>query len=412
MPEVTYQRPWLYPKQHDAIFCEERIGTVEASTKCGKTAGCMIWLTEQALQGEVGQNFWWVAPIRDQAKIVYRRLKRGLPRGLYDANETELTLNIGGRVIWFKGADKPDSLYAEDVYAAVIDEASRCKEEAWHAVRTTVTATRGPVRIIGNVKGRKNWAYRLARRAESGESGMHYAKLTAYDAIDAGLLASDEIADAHRQLPEAVFRELYLAEPSEDGSNPFGFTAIETCLCAALSADPVVAWGWDLAKSHDWTVGVGLDADGYVAQIVRFQQPWEETIRDILHVTQEAALVDSTGVGDPVLERLQRLEPNRFEGFKFTGPSKQQLMEGLAVAIQQRQIRFPDGVLAQELRSFEYEHTRTGVRYTAPSGLFDDAVCALALAVRRWTARGPVMPDGVFEVGAEAHTDMAMDRIL
>ena len=59
-------------------------------------------------------------------------------------------------------------------------------------------------------------------------------------------------------------------------------------------------------------------------------------------------------------------------------------MEGLAVAIQQRQITFPVGVIANELGAFEFEYTRTGVRYTAPSGLHDDAVCALALAVSSW----------------------------
>lgn len=34
-----------------------------------------------------------------------------------------------------------------------------------------------------------------------------------------------------------------------------------------------------------------------------------------------------------------------------------------------------------ELESFEYEYTRTGVRYTAPEGMHDDCVMALALAV-------------------------------
>jgi hypothetical protein len=30
------------------------------------------------------------------------------------------------------------------------------KEDAWTAIQSTLTATRGPVRIIGNVKGKKN----------------------------------------------------------------------------------------------------------------------------------------------------------------------------------------------------------------------------------------------------------------
>lgn len=343
----------------------------------------MVWLAEQAMAGRAGQNYWWVAPIFPQAKIAFRRLRRGLPAAVYSPNDSELTLTFAnGAVLWFKGADKPDSLYGEDVYAAVIDEASRCKEEAWHAVRSTLTATRGPVRIIGNVKGRKNWAYHLARRAESGDADMAYAKITAHDAVAAGVLAAEEIADAQRVLPAEVFRELYLAEPSDDAGNPFGMAAIRACI-APLSEAPPQWWGWDLAKSQDWTVGIAFDASQQTCRLERWQQPWEETIAAIQRETAAVpALVDSTGVGDPVLERLQRSPGGRFEGFKFTAPSKQQLMEGLAVAIQQRAITYPDGPIVAELEAFEYVYTRTGVHYSAPDGLHDDCVCALALAVQ------------------------------
>lgn len=385
--QLEYTRPWMYPKQERAIFTAARYAVVEASTKSGKTVGCMVWLAEQAMQGKAGRNYWWVAPIYSQAKIAFRRLKRGLPVQVYQPNESELTLTLAnGAVIWFKGADKPDSLYGEDVYAAVVDEASRCKEESWHAVRSTLTATRGPVRIIGNVKGRKNWAYQIARRAEMGEPDMAYTKITAMDAVEAGVLAAEEVEDARSQLPEAVFRELYLAEPSDDGGNPFGMAAIKACIAELSSAEPV-AWGWDLAKSHDWTVGIGLDEAGRVCGLERFQMPWQETIQRIQAATKSvAALVDSTGVGDPVLEALQRNSlPSNFEGFKFTAPSKQQLMEGLAVAIQQGQISYPSGVIVSELESFEYVYSRTGVHYSASEGLHDDCVCALALARRMLT---------------------------
>ena len=55
------------------------------------------------------------------------------------------------------------------------------------------------------------------------------------------------------------------------------------------------------------------------------------------------------------------------------------------MAIQQGQIRFPAGPIQQELESFEYVYTRTGVAYSAPAGMHDDCVVALALAVSRWT---------------------------
>ncbi len=71
-------------------------------------------------------------------------------------------------------------------------------------------------------------------------------------------------------------------------------------------------------------------------------------------------------------------------------------MEGLAVAIQKQEIGFPDGVIANELESFEYEYTRTGVRYSAPSGMNDDAVCALALANQ--LSNAPLPQPWTFEI--------------
>lgn len=378
-----YTRPWLYPKQAAFLFAPERYSITEASTKTGKTVGCMVWLFEQALAGKDGQNFWWVAPTLPVAKIAFRRMKRAMPRELYRTNESEYTLTLpNGTVIWFKGADNPDGLYGEDVYAAVIDEATRCKEEAWHAVRTTITATQGRVRIIGNVKGRKNWAYHLARKAESGAPNMAYFKLTAWDAVDAGILARSEVEDAQAMLPENVFRELYLAEPSDDGGNPFGLAHIRACIAPLYVTQPT-CWGWDLAKSVDWTVGIALDKGGHTCRFLRFQNPWELTLEKIKGATGKTpALVDSTGVGDPVLESLQK-SGGAYQGYKFTPSSKQQLMEGLAVAIQQRRVTYPEGPIVNELETFEYEYTRTGVRYTAPEGLFDDCVCALALTVMK-----------------------------
>ena len=101
------------------------------------------------------------------------------------------------------------------------------------------------------------------------------------------------------------------------------------------------------------------------------------------------ALVDSTGVGDPIVEDLQRQRPGVFEGVKFTSQSKQQIMEGLAVSIQQRDITFPEGIIVNELEEFEYVVHRTGVRYSAPDGMHDDTVCALALVNSKRLAPRP-----------------------
>jgi hypothetical protein len=57
-------------------------------------------------------------------------------------------------------------------------------------------------------------------------------------------------------------------------------------------------------------------------------------------------------------------------------------MDALAMAIQGKRIGYPDGMIVTELETYEYEYTKDGVVYTT-SGLHDDCVCALALAVRK-----------------------------
>lgn len=385
--------PRLYPKQHEAFFGPERIIVTEASTKAGKSVGALTWQLDQAINVSPGFSHIWCSPVYPQAHAQADRLARWLSRmdpehaTGWAYNRTELSVTLPGTSkLWFKGSNNPDSIYGTDYASAVIDEASRCKEDAWYAVRSTLTATNGPIRIIGNVKGRKNWAYKLGRKALAGEPGMRFFRITAEDAVAAGVLNREEIESARRDLPDAVFRELYMAEASDDQGNPFGLDAIRECANGLWTTQPAV-WGWDLAKSVDWTVGIGMDHAGRVCRFERFQRPWQETLDAIDAHPAQRVVVDSTGVGDPIVEALQR-RGRSVDGFKFTSQSKQQLMEGLAVAIQQRAITFPDGPIRNELEAYEYEYTRTGVRYSAPEGMHDDCVCALALA---WHALGSRM---------------------
>jgi hypothetical protein len=404
---IEYNRPWLYPKQKAAMFTPKRISLIESSTKAGKTFSAIVWLHEEALRlGKPGRHFWWVAPITAQAEIAFTRMVRGLPPGTFNAwrgKGSQRIVLLNGAIISFHSGDHPDALYGEDVWGVVVDEASRVKEGAWHAIRTTMTKTQGRVRIIGNVKGRRNWFYMMARKAEKGEDpDSHYAKITWRDAVEAKILRQSEIDSVQKSMPDVIFRELYLAEAGDDSGNPFGLDKLRSCYMNGLSGGEPRWWSWDLAKSQDWTVGVALDDEGRVCRFHRFQAPtWDQTEKIIVSETDSApSYVDSSGVGDPIVERLIREGGSNFEGFKFTTQSKQQLMEGLMAAVHKSEIRIPapdhmpastdDPVhLALELESFEYEQSPNGhVRYSAPEGQHDDAVMALAMVVARRQAGG------------------------
>jgi len=383
MTQIEYTRPPLSDYQKAIIDDPARFTVTEAATKTGKTTSHIIWLFEQPLQMKLrpGQSVWWVAPVFGQAEIAYRRMKNQVTdRRYWKANDTKLVLTDPMEVLYqFRSAERPDNLYGDDVFAAVFDEFTRAREESWHALRTTLTATRGKCKFIGNVKGKKNWGYRMAQRAKQGDDpAFSYHKITAYQAAEAGYIDYEEIEQAKRDLPETVFRELYLAEASEDGSNPFGYKFIQICSIGISSLKPV-CFGIDLAKSSDWTVIIGLDQFGQVCHFERFQRDWMQTMNAIKILPPVPTQIDSTGVGDPIVEQVQLARGN-VQGFKFSQGSKQQIMQGLAVGIQQRQVLFPEGIIKDELENFEFEYTRTGVRYTAPEGLHDDCVCALALA--------------------------------
>lgn len=430
---IQYAGADLYPKQREAIFDPARISVVEASTKAGKTVGCLAWLAEKAmLEGKEERNYWWTAPVYGQADIAFRRMKAKIPSVYWKQNQSKLTLRLSnGATLWFKSAERPDDLYGEDVYAVVMDEASRMREAAWHAVRSTLTYTQGPVRMIGNVKGRKNWFYTLAREAEKGAEGMAFHRITAWDAVEAGVLAREEIESAYRDFKrlgrEGAFNQLYLAVAADDGDNPFGLEAIEMCVKPGLSTEVAKAAGVDLAgrgavnmvaagpdevADRDYTAIVLLDREGSATHVSRFRKPHTETAAEVHRVVgRTMALVDSTGTGDAVVEMLQRRGDMRVQGYTFTERSRQDLLEGLALAIGEGAVGFPDGWLRDELDSFEYRYSARGVRWACPDGMHDDGVMALALAVKRlpWRRRSHSVPLGVAKPGGSTWASPASE---
>ena len=136
----------MYPAQRRVIMDSARIVVIEAATKAGKTAGCLMWLLAKAWNDKkAGGSYWWVAPVYQQSKMAMDRVKKWLiqadpHKSHWSSHDTDLWIMLpSGCKIWFRSADDPDNLYGEDVRAAVMDEATRCKEESWHAVRSTLT---------------------------------------------------------------------------------------------------------------------------------------------------------------------------------------------------------------------------------------------------------------------------------
>ena len=368
-----------HPAQKQVLDCDKRFIVMMAGRRFGKS------LISQTISIETAVNkkrVAYITPTYQLGKIFFKEIVDLLPLEIYSKNESDLVITFitGGSIRFFTG-ERLDNLRGLKFHLAVIDEASFIPnlEDGWlNSIRPTLTDYKGKAIFLSTPKG-KNYFFSLFSKAEP------YWQSFKFTTYDNPYIDPQEIDDARRQLPEVVFEQEYMANPAENAANPFGSQYIRNCI-HPVTTMPVVAYGIDLAKSVDWTVIVGLDEDGNVAYFDRFQMDWHNTKQTILRLPKCPILVDSTGVGDPILEDLQR-EGVMIQGLKFTSSSKQQLMEGLQAAIHQGKIGYPEGIISQELEVFEYMYTATGVKYSAPSGFHDDSVVALALAWQNFSLK-------------------------
>jgi PBSX family phage terminase large subunit len=199
--------------------------------------------------------------------------------------------------------------------------------------------------------------------------------------------------------------------------------------------------GVDLAKSVDFTELVVLCIQ---TKRLVYHECVENENRASWHYQKEKILAlskkyndaltitDSTGVGDPITEDLQRMgvnvyveqheqkeNPREVAGFKFTNLSKENLIEKLKVAIELQTFRIPYiKSLVDQLIRFECTRLPSGrVRYSAPDGSdelgnpihYDDGVIALALAV--WGSRDMIYSSEYTVSKPETPTDRLWNQV-
>jgi len=309
--------PRLTTYQKRILNSKARFTITEASTKVGKTFSHIIWLYGKAHEGEdfQGRNFWWVAPVFNQSKIAFNRLRRYLAATkMYRFNETNLIIYCpNGAEIHFKSAEKPDNLYGEDVYACVFDEAPRAREEAWFALRSTLTSTNAPCKLIGNFGGISNWVHKLKDKSKT-DKEYEYFKVTCWDAVAEGIIDEDEVLQAKRDLPEKIFKELYEAEQSEDEGQLimnesiiklFSNTHIEsgvkyiTADIARLGKDKTVIFVWD-----GWRV---IEIKEMLVSKVNESVDAINALATAHNVNRSNIIVDEDGVGGGVKDYLNCL---------------------------------------------------------------------------------------------------------
>ncbi|MCD6551018.1 terminase family protein [Thermotoga sp.] len=381
-----------HPGQYDAFMSDARFKILCNGRRWGKSLYSAIEILPYVFMKE--KRVWIVGPTYELAQKVFREVYKYVrPRKfLWEANgrcvnsksEMRIITNLGTEIVG-KSADNPDSLIGEGLDLLIVDEAARIKEEVWNeALRPTLSDRSGRAIIISTPKGR-NWFFRMWTRGKDPnfpeyQSWQHPSSENPY-------LKPEEIEEARRTLPERAFRQEFLAEFLDDTGGVFRGVRknIKKTLRDPKSGEFFYK-GVDLAKYMDFTVICVLDQNGDLVHFERFNQiNWSLQMERIKQVDRKypgSTWIDSTGVGDPIFEDLRR-QGLSVESFKFNHSSKEQLINKLALAIEQGTIHYEDiPELVNELEIFEYQISSSGnLKMNAPPGYHDDCVIALALAV-------------------------------
>lgn len=396
MTDVVVRLPTLHRGQvrrREAIAgAGARFVVTMCGRRWGKSKDAEEWLAEGVLAGE---SCALGAPTYKYLTELWRDVSEWLrpvveaTGGKISEQEKRIELPNGG-VLDCWSLDTPDPGRGRKYHRFAVDEAGIVRDLLTifqQAIRPTLVDYRGSCWLYGTPKGRLHDFAVLFAKGEAGEGGWLSFRAPTRDNPH---IPEDEIEAARADMPEAAFRQEFEGIPADDGANPFGLNAIAACVRPGLSEGEPVVWGWDFARAQDWTVGIALDKAGRVCRFHRWQgKPWGWTTQEVVRLTgRTRAFGDSTGLGDVVVEQIQRWG-TPMVGVHFSRFEKQQLMERLTSAIQRQMVGFPDGDLRRELEAFQFEYTKSGVRYEAPTGLHDDCVMALALA---WKGLGEAMP--------------------
>lgn len=382
--EVYLPEPHKY--QQLILDSKARFKVIMAGRRFGKSLISQSKATEVMLDGK---DVAYMTPTYQLSKVFYDTMIRELPPSVVESsNKSDLTIKLitGGSISFFTG-EKPDALRGRKFHLLIVDEAAYIKDfkNAWNnSLRPTLTDYKGEAIFISTPRGKDFFNALYDRGQNKEQSDWESFRFTTYDNpyIDPA-----EIEMAKSELPENAFRQEYLAVPSENVANPFGMDNIRKNLLTSLSPKASIIYGIDLAKTTDFSVIVGLDEDGAMSHYDRFQLDWAST-KDKIRALPRSVVkhIDSTGVGDVIVEELQK-EMSNIEGFKFTASSKPQLILSLIKSIEEGKIKYIEAVV-DELEAFEYKLGVSGhVKYEAMVGFHDDKVIALALANYLWKAK-------------------------
>lgn len=316
-------------------------------------------------------------------------------------NQGELAFKNGSRIVSLPANPSTGrGIAATRVY---LDEFAFCAYDAliYESIIGTIS-TGGDMTVLSTPNGRNNLFFRLWSGTEGGawsRHSVHWSDCPRYD---------DAWAERTRaSMTRQSFAQEYDLDFLVSGDAVFDPGDLARCR-EGWDPDPdgcaEFVTAWDIGRRRDHTVGLTLGRRGEVWHEVAYErviEPYpaiQARIERRHAALRGATVVESNGVGDPVIENLNvQVEP-----FVTTVRSKVQAIQALQLLIQTRRFKFGSEQLALELGLYQWDD----------KGLIQDSVMAAALAADKVQdpARGFAQVFGRGGWTTEAQPDIPEDK--
>jgi hypothetical protein len=309
------------------------------------------------------------------------------PQLIKGTNATDLKITlINGSVIQLMGADNfSKSGVGTNPIGVVLSEYSINSPEVWNFIRP-ILAVNGGWAIFNFTPRGQNHAFTLLEMAKDNEDW--FCQILTVD--DTKILTAEDIARERREgMSQAMIDQEFYCKFIESATSYFK-NIPQICTIEPGPHNPVhlFAMGVDLAKYNDYTSISVIDLNTFEqVHMERFNQAdWnlqKAKIEGLYYkFGKPVGFIDSTGVGDPIVEDLNN-RGVRLEAYRFTEQTRKDLLSNLQIKMEQSQIKLlNDEVLKDELSYFQYELSERGkLRVKVPDNLHDDTVMATALSV-------------------------------
>ncbi|MCD8208215.1 MAG: terminase family protein [Bacteroidales bacterium] len=425
---LVYQREFVNDKSRFKIIASSRQIGKSMMTAYEAVEDCVVHPNSSWICVSAGQRqaYEWLTKAKRWVRTFQLWGASTFQRGVGDvvkSNVGEIEFANGSKIVALP--PNPDTIRGYsgnlvlDEFALVDDD-----EEVWEAILPTISSEiqghKFRVVIASTVNGTNNKFWDILSKPQ-GQVWSQY-KIDVYKAVELG--CNLDIEELKKGIgDEEMWAQEYLCEPVAQSSTAFPAGLIDSVTDNKKSlgasmwlADSDLAeagaryvMGVDVARSKDYSVFwvcrvdprgrlITREVRSFQGQKLSTQEEW--IARYLRFPSVERCVIDETGMGAGVVDRLSDAFGERVVGFTFTRESKTALFTAMRSAFEDKRIVIPrDRAVFEDILAMQRFYSKDGnIKYSAPrrKGSHSDRATACALCIHAFSMKSGVSHSGAW----------------